>query len=79
MPKGKVTSGDVAKLARVSQSAVSRAFNEGASVSDGMRARVKKAAGKLVPQCFVKRTVFKKLLHGFTHFGAELVVGEFGS
>ena len=47
MPKGKVTSGDVAKLARVSQSAVSRAFNEGASVSDDMRARVHKAARKL--------------------------------
>lgn len=47
MPKGKVTSGDVAKLARVSQSAVSRAFNEGASVSEDMRARVKKAARKL--------------------------------
>lgn len=47
MLKGKVTSGDVAKLARVSQSAVSRAFNEGASVSDVMRARVLKAARKL--------------------------------
>lgn len=47
MPKGKITSGDVAKLARVSQSAVSRAFNEGASVSEDMRARVQKAARKL--------------------------------
>jgi DNA-binding LacI/PurR family transcriptional regulator len=47
MAKIKVTSGDVAKLARVSQSAVSRAFNEGASVSDAMRARVLKAARTL--------------------------------
>ncbi len=47
MPKGKVTSGDVAKLARVSQSAVSRAFNEGASVSEAMRTRVHKAARAL--------------------------------
>jgi DNA-binding LacI/PurR family transcriptional regulator len=47
MAKIKVTSGDVAKLAKVSQSAVSRAFSDGASVSDHMRQRVLKAAKTL--------------------------------
>lgn len=42
-----VTSADVAKLARVSQSAVSRAFSPGASVSDKMRKRVMDAAEQL--------------------------------
>ena len=47
MPKGGVTSGDVARLARVSQSAVSRSFSPGGSVSPGMRARVLQAAQTL--------------------------------
>ena len=41
------TSLDVARKAGVSQSAVSRAFTPGASVSEGMRARVLKAAAEL--------------------------------
>jgi DNA-binding LacI/PurR family transcriptional regulator len=44
---GRATSYDVAKLARVSQSAVSRCFKPGASVSKSMRARVMKAATQL--------------------------------
>ncbi|MCX7378210.1 MAG: LacI family DNA-binding transcriptional regulator [Alphaproteobacteria bacterium] len=47
MPKGGVTSGDVAQLARVSQSAVSRTFSPGGSVSPEMRARVLAAAQQL--------------------------------
>jgi DNA-binding LacI/PurR family transcriptional regulator len=47
MSKKTVTSGDVARLAKVSQSAVSRAFSEGASVSDEMRKRVLDAADRL--------------------------------
>jgi DNA-binding LacI/PurR family transcriptional regulator len=42
-----VTSLDVARLAQVSQSAVSRAFTPGASVSDDTRAKVMEAARKL--------------------------------
>ncbi|MEO6623333.1 MAG: LacI family DNA-binding transcriptional regulator [Burkholderiaceae bacterium] len=42
-----VTSLDVARLAQVSQSAVSRAFTPGASVSDVTRAKVEDAARKL--------------------------------
>ncbi len=44
---GHATSYDVARLARVSQSAVSRCFKPGASVSRKMRARVMKAAETL--------------------------------
>ena len=44
---GRATSYDVAKLARVSQSAVSRCFKPGASVSKSMRARVIRAATQL--------------------------------
>lgn len=47
MPKNGVTSGDVAQLARVSQSAVSRTFSPGGSVSAAMRARVLEAARQL--------------------------------
>ena len=47
MKKAKVTSGDVAKLAEVSQSAVSRSFSADASVSAITRAKVLKAARKL--------------------------------
>ena len=42
-----VTSIDVARLADVSQSAVSRTFTPGASVSEGTRARIMEAAAKL--------------------------------
>ncbi len=42
-----VTITDVALLAKVSRSAVSRTFTEGASVSDKMRKRVEKAADEL--------------------------------
>ncbi len=45
--KSTVTSFDVARLAQVSQSAVSRAFTPGASVSEATRARVLDAAQKL--------------------------------
>jgi DNA-binding LacI/PurR family transcriptional regulator len=45
--KSTVTSFDVARLAQVSQSAVSRTFTEGASVSEATRARVMDAALKL--------------------------------
>ena len=45
--KTNVTSIDVARLAEVSQSAVSRSFTPGASVSDRTRARVMDAARKL--------------------------------
>lgn len=45
--KTPVTSFDVARLAQVSQSAVSRAFTPGASVSESTRARVLDAAAKL--------------------------------
>jgi DNA-binding LacI/PurR family transcriptional regulator len=47
MAKGNITSGDVARLAKVSQSAVSRSFNTGASVSESTRNKVLKAAHKL--------------------------------
>ncbi len=47
MAKGSVTSGDVARRANVSQSAVSRAFSPGASVSDQTRKRVLDAAKEL--------------------------------
>ena len=45
--KSSVTSIDVARLADVSQSAVSRSFTPGASVSDGTRRKVMDAARKL--------------------------------
>jgi DNA-binding LacI/PurR family transcriptional regulator len=47
MAKDSVTSEDVARLANVSQSAVSRAFTPGASVSEATRERVLAAARKL--------------------------------
>jgi DNA-binding LacI/PurR family transcriptional regulator len=47
MPKHSVTSIDVARLADVSQSAVSRTFTPGASVSEQTRHRVLEAARKL--------------------------------
>ncbi len=47
MPSRRVTSYDVAELAGVSQSAVSRAFTADASVSAGMRARILAAADSL--------------------------------
>ena len=43
----RVTSYDVARLAGVSQSAVSRAFRDGASISQEMRARIQRAAREL--------------------------------
>jgi len=45
--KAAVTSFDVARVAQVSQSAVSRTFTPGASVSDATRRRVLEAARKL--------------------------------
>ena len=47
MPKSNATSADVARLARVSQSAVSRTFTRGASVSADTKRRVLKAAEEL--------------------------------
>lgn len=46
-PHHRVTSYDVARIAGVSQSAVSRCFKPGASVSKKMKDRVMKAAGEL--------------------------------
>jgi DNA-binding LacI/PurR family transcriptional regulator len=46
-PKHTVTSSDVAKRAKVSQSAVSRAFTPGASVSEITRTRILSAAAEL--------------------------------
>jgi DNA-binding LacI/PurR family transcriptional regulator len=45
--EGFVTSADVARLAGVSRSAVSRTFTRGASVSPAMRTRVQEAASRL--------------------------------
>ena len=47
MSKSDPTSGDVARLAKVSQSAVSRTFTPGASVSADTRDRVLRAAREL--------------------------------
>lgn len=47
MQKKQVTLGDVAELAGVSRSAVSRTFTPGASVSDAMRSRIMQAADRL--------------------------------
>lgn len=47
MERGKVTSFEVARLAGVSQSAVSRTFTPGASVSARTREKVERAAAKL--------------------------------
>ena len=47
MAVDKVTSQDVARLAGVSQSAVSRVFTPGASVSPAMAAKVREAADQL--------------------------------
>ena len=47
MARGNITSGDVARLANVSQSAVSRTFSTGASVSPATRGRVMAAAEQL--------------------------------
>jgi DNA-binding LacI/PurR family transcriptional regulator len=47
MPDRKITSIDVARLAGVSQSAVSRVFTPGASVSEKMAQRVRRAADQL--------------------------------
>jgi DNA-binding LacI/PurR family transcriptional regulator len=47
MKKPRITSSDVARQAGVSQSAVSRSFNDGASVSGATRAKVLKAARQL--------------------------------
>jgi DNA-binding LacI/PurR family transcriptional regulator len=46
-PKRSPSAHDVAELAGVSQAAVSRAFTEGASISDAMRTRVVRAAQEL--------------------------------
>jgi len=47
MGRNVVTSGDVARQANVSQSAVSRAFTDGASVAPATRARIMEAASDL--------------------------------
>ena len=49
MGKRNVTSSDVARLAEVSQSAVSRTYTPGASVAPETRARVLDAARKDIP------------------------------
>ncbi len=60
--KNTVTSVDVARLAQVSQSAVSRCYTSGASVSDETRARVVSAAKKLGyrPNAIARSLITKK-------------------
>jgi DNA-binding LacI/PurR family transcriptional regulator len=56
MSRRLITSLDVARAAGVSQSAVSRAFREGASISPGLRQRVAEAAKRLgyTPNAFAR-------------------------
>ncbi|SIT80035.1 LacI family DNA-binding transcriptional regulator [Edaphobacillus lindanitolerans] len=57
-----ITAHDVARLAGVSQSTVSRVFTEGASVSDGSRKKVLKAAEELgyQPNEFARSLIMRK-------------------
>ena len=66
MVQKNITSEDVAKLAKVSQSAVSRTFTPGASVSDKTRAKVLAAAKTLsyrpIESPVVYRRVFSRIV-----------------
>ncbi len=65
-----VTSYDVARLAGVSQSAVSRCFKSGASVSDKMRERVMKAAAELG---YEPNAIARSLISGRSNLVAILI------
>lgn len=71
--KRRATSYDVARLAGVSQSAVSRAFSDGASVSPQMRARVQAAARRLA---FTPNLLARSLIKQRSNIVA-LIVTEF--
>lgn len=69
----RATSYDVARLAGVSQSAVSRCFKPGASVSAAMRAKVMKAAAALEYQ---PNAIARGLITQRSHLVAVLVSGQ---
>lgn len=70
MAKETVTSGDVARRANVSQSAVSRTFTPGASVSDTTRQRVLAAADELG---YRPNALARAMISGRSHLVAVLV------
>ncbi len=70
MAKDSVTSGDVARLAKVSQAAVSRAFTPGASVSEATRERVLAAARQLG---YRPNALARAMISGRSHLIAVLV------
>ncbi|RME62428.1 MAG: LacI family transcriptional regulator [Alphaproteobacteria bacterium] len=69
-PGGRVTSYDVARHARVSQSAVSRAFKPGAHVSKKMRERVMKAARDLG---YEPNAIARSLISGRSNLVAVII------
>lgn len=70
MLRASVTSAEVAKRAGVSQSAVSRVFSPGASVSDAMRQRVLQAADELG---YRPNAIARAMISGRSHLIAVLV------
>jgi len=70
MAKDSVTSGDVARLANVSQAAVSRTFTPGASVSDATRERVLAAATELG---YRPNALARAMISGRSHLIAVLL------
>lgn len=68
--KLQVTSGDVARRAKVSQSAVSRTFTPGASVSEKTRDKVMKAAAEL---CYRPNALARAVISGRSRLIAMLV------
>ncbi len=83
-PDRRVTSYDVARLAGVSQSAVSRCFKPGASISKDTRARVMKAARRLdyVPNAAARSLITRRsnlvavIVPSAAHLSKPEVVGE---
>lgn len=69
-----ITSHDVARLAGVSQSAVSRAFTPGASISAGLRKKVREAATRLGYQ---PNLLPGMMLHGRSGIVAVVVGGAY--
>lgn len=84
-PQNTVTSYDVAKLAGVSQSAVSRCFRDGASISNKMRSRVLKAAEELgyQPNAIARSLITRRsnivaiLISNLTNINFPEVLAEF--
>lgn len=74
MAERPITSHDVARLARVSQSAVSRAFTPGGKVSAAMREKVMTAARELGYQ---PNFLPRMMLHGKTGIVAVVVGGSY--